>query len=498
VGVDGPTLARTVWRRLDIAMGASNFAGAMLLAVFLTFVAITPTPDRDDIALANLIAIAVLTAPAMGIGRYLTRRLFRVHRRWLKEGREPDLRERALVLEHPLRQLRVNASIWAAVSVPFVVLNAFFSPWLALEVAIALAAGAEATCAIGYLLVERIMRPVTERALAAGPAPRPKVPGVAARMALAWALPTGVAVMGVAMASVAALVDSDISVDRLAGTTLFLAAVAIGVGWLAIVMAARSVADPVDSVRSALARVEEGNLEAEVPVYDSTEVGLLQAGFNRMVEGLRERERLQDLFGRQVGEDVAHEALERGVSLGGEVREVAVFFVDLLGSTSLAATRDPREVVATLNAFFATVVDVVKAHGGWVNKFEGDAALCVFGAPVERPNAAADALCAARELSARLEQELPDTPAALGVSAGPVVAGHVGTEERFEYTVIGDAVNEAARLTELAKTAPGRLLASEEVLRRAGAGEAANWRVGPEVELRGRASATRVAAPAAA
>jgi adenylate cyclase len=500
VGVDGRALARSVQRRLENAMGAANFAGAMLVFVFLTFVAPTPTPDRWDITRTNLIAFVALMPLAMGTGRYLTIRLFRVHRRWLQEGREPDERERALVLDHPLRMFQLVAVMWALVGAVFVPLNATYSLALAVEVAISIAAGAEATCAIAYLLTERIMRPVTERALAGRTRARPRsrVPGVEARMAWAWALPTGLALMGVVMVSVAALVDSDVSTGRLAGTTLFLALTAIGVGWMAIVMAARSVADPVDSVRSALERVEEGELDVEVPVYDSSEVGLLQAGFNRMVLGLREREQLRDLLGRQVGEDVAREALERGVRLGGELREVAVFFVDLLRSTSLAATRDPREVVDTLNAFFATVVDMAKAHGGWVNKFEGDAALCVFGAPVARPNPAADALCAARELSARLARDLPEAPAAIGVSAGKVVAGNVGTSERFEYTVIGDPVNEAARLTELAKSAPHRLLASAEVLGRAGSPEAEHWRVGREVELRGRGEPTRVAAPVAA
>ena len=126
---------------------------------------------------------------------------------------------------------------------------------------------------------------------------------------------------------------------------------------------------------------------SRVAVSDGSEVGLLQAGFNRMVAGLEERERLRDLFGRQVGEDVARRALERGVELGGEERDVAVLFVDLVGSTQLAAERPPAEVVALLNAFFGAVVAVVGAHGGAVNKFEGDAALCVFGAPLARDDA---------------------------------------------------------------------------------------------------------------
>src|SRR5207248_3410168 len=131
--------------------------------------------------------------------------------------------------------------------------------------------------------------------------------------------------------------------------------------------------------RGTLGRGGLGGLEQEVEVDVARGVGLIQAGVKRMVGGLRERERMRDLFGRQVGEDVVRHALEHGVELGGEAREAAVLFADIEGSTSLAATRDPTEVVSLLNAFFAIVVEVAAAHTGWVNKFEGDAALCVFG-----------------------------------------------------------------------------------------------------------------------
>ena len=142
-------------------------------------------------------------------------------------------------------------------------------------------------------------------------------------------------------------------------------------------------ADPVNAVRRAMRRVEGGDLDANVTVYDGTELGQLQSGFNTMVAGLQERERIRDLFGRHVGRDVARAAAATGeVRLGGEVRRVAALFVDLVGSTTLAAQRPPGEVVGLLNRLFAVVVEVVEEHGGWVNKFEGDAALAVFGAPV--------------------------------------------------------------------------------------------------------------------
>jgi len=338
---------------------------------------------------------------------------------------------------------------------------------------------------------------VTALALAGGPPPRVQTPGVAARLTMAWALATGVPLLGATAFIVADLAGADLPQGQLKGTVLFLITLAIVIGLVAMLMAARSVADPVTAVQKAVERIERGELEARVDVDDGSEVGRLQAGFNRMAHGLQERERLRDLFGRHVGRDVARAALEREVKMGGEIREVAALFVDLVGSTTIAARRPPTEVVAMLNDFFRIVVEAAERHGGWVNKFEGDAALCVFGAPGDLDDPAGGALAAAREIRDRVANELPKIDLGVGVSAGRAVAGNVGAEERYEYTVIGDPVNEAARLCELAKDRPDRLLASEAALERAASPEAAMWSLGDAVTLRGRDEPTRLAtAPA--
>jgi adenylate cyclase len=314
---------------------------------------------------------------------------------------------------------------------------------------------------------------------------------------MAWSLGTGVPLLGIFLVAAASVIHDGEDPAVLAAAVTFLAVVGMAVGMLAISMAARSVAEPIAAVRRAIARIEEGDLDVEVPVDDGSEVGLLEAGFNRMSSGLRERERLRDLFGRHVGRDVARAALETEgeVEFGGEVRDVAVLFVDLIGSTGLALRQPPAEVVRMLNTFFCVVVEVAEEHGGWVNKFEGDAALCVFGAPVARTDAATAALGAARRLRERLVGELHGIDAGIGVSAGPAVAGNVGARERFEYTVIGDPVNEASRLCELGKGRPCRLLASDAVLERASETERTHWEVRDQVVLRGRDRATGVAEP---
>jgi adenylate cyclase len=164
----------------------------------------------------------------------------------------------------------------------------------------------------------------------------------------------------------------------------------------------------------------------------------------------------------------------------------------------LVTSQAPAEVVAFLNRFFAIVVEEVDRHHGLVNKFEGDASLAIFGAPNHLDCPEDKALAAARAIADRLGGEMPECQAGIGVAAGKVVAGNVGAKERFEYTVIGGPVNEAARLCELAKALPGRLLATAGALQGASENERARWTLGETVTLRGHEQPTRLASPAGA
>jgi adenylate cyclase len=240
---------------------------------------------------------------------------------------------------------------------------------------------------------------------------------------------------------------------------------------------------------AALHRVGEGDLDAAVQIEDAGEIGLVQSGFNDMVAGLRERERIQDLFGRHVGPAVAAAAIVDGVTLRGESRDVVALFVDITGSTRLTRVTDPVEFVAMLNRFFGVVVEEVEGNGGLLNKFEGDAALCIFGAPVELADPATAALVTARAIRDRVA-ELGELEVGIGVAAGPVIAGQIGAASRLEYTIIGDAVNEAARLTDLAKRVEGRILASDVTVQAATPDERVHWIAGRVLRLRGREAPT--------
>jgi adenylate cyclase len=491
---------RQVERRLAFGLSAAHITGAVTVFAFVGLVVPVPSDVAHNwgLLLVNLAVFVPFVIALAIVANLLGPRLFGPIEEWFVSGRAPDPRERALALRRPVALLKLTAGLWATGCVLFTAINAFESLRLAVLVAVTIAVGGLCTCALTYLVAERLGREVAAVALSSGVPEQATGPGVETRVLLAWALGAGIPLLGAVILAIAVLTGARVSANQVAGTVLFLGLVGLGFGLMSMRITARSIADPVEAVREAIRDVEAGDLRAEVAIYDGSEIGLLQAGFNRMAAGLRERERMRDLFGRHVGADVAQRALDRGIELGGEVRECAALFVDVVGSTELAATRPAPEVVELLNRFFAVVVEVVHASGGWVNKFEGDAALCVFGAPLAAEDAAAGALTAARELSGRLDREVRDVRAAVGVSFGQAVAGNIGAAERYEYTVIGDPVNEAARLCELAKERPSRVLASEAIVSAAGPTEASRWRLGGPATLRGRAEPTRLAEPAAA
>jgi len=487
-----------IWRlRLAMAfgMGAINVLGAAI--VFLLGVLVVPLPVAytDEQAMKNLILLLLLVPGFAFFGLLRGYAILQPTAAWVTSGRRPYPDEQRLLLATPKAFFVLHALFWASGTVIFGVFNGYYDQKLGWTVAPLVFMSGLTTCAVAYLLAERLLRPLARQALRRGVPDRLRVRSVTTRTMFAWMLGTGAPVLGMVIVGFSALTNSEVvSVHQLAITMLVLGVMAFGIGLVTTFLAAKASSDPIRSLRLSFAKVSHGNLNAEVQIYDGTEIGLLQAGFNEMVVGLRERERLRDLFGRHVGGDVARAALEGGVQLGGEARPIGVLFVDIVGSTALASERPPGEVVALLNHFFDVVIDVVHQHEGWINKFEGDAALAVWGAPIGVADMEAHVLKAARVLGERLRTEVTELEACIGVSAGIAVAGNVGAAERYEYTVIGDPVNEAARLTGLAKGHPGRVVANARLLGNAG-DEAEHWVEHTPVTVRGRTEPTYLAVP---
>ena len=342
-------------------------------------------------------------------------------------------------------------------------LNLTFSLEAAYNVAVTVALGGITTCAIAYLLSERLLRPTAVRALASATPEGAGVPGVAARSVLFWALGTGVPLVGLLLVALGVLSGDDkISEQQLATIVVVLAGLALVIGLGVGVLASRATADPIISVRDALAEVERGELDVEVPVYDGSEVGQLQAGFNRMVAGLREREKIRETFGTYVDRDVAEHILsEEGGAEGQEV-EVTLMFLDVRDFTGFAERAAPREVVSTLNRLFECAVPIVRRHGGHVDKFIGDGFLAVFGAPRPASDHADQALAAALEIARAVDgMEDQRLQIGIGLNTGSVVAGSIGGAGRLEFSVIGDAVNVAARVESATRETGDVILLSE-------------------------------------
>lgn len=487
---------RTLRLVIAAVVAAINLVGAAAVPLIAWYV--LPRPPIQDprgLLIDNLWLALIYAAVAAVLGAAIGIHLSAGATRWVTDRRRPKIAERRLVLSVPRKVAFLQIVFWWLAAAVFGVFDFVRSHnwvvWVGVS-GLCVAVGL-ITSSVSYLLIERLQRPLVRRVLAQGVPARVGM-RIGIRSFLAWFLGSGVVLIGIVAVGMAGIVEGrQVSSWRLSLTMVVLGLIGVALGGFMSILEAHALSEPIRALRATVRRVQKGDLNQHVAIYDGTEVGILQAGVNDMLKGMRERERIRDLFGRHVGLDVAQQALKSGVRLGGEVRHVGALFVDVVGSTKIAVNRPPEEVVTLLNKFFAVVIEVVHAHGGLINKFEGDAALAIWGAPGDPSELEGSIIASARVLSERLRDELPTLPAAIGVSAGRAVAGNVGAAERYEYTVIGDPVNEAARLTELAKLQPSLLLARATLLEAVPAGEASRWVVIDPVVVRGRTEPTPVA-----
>jgi adenylate cyclase len=443
-------LSRRISSRLDLVGFLSNGIGALI--VFLFFIALAPgqisDEEFDDLLPRSAIGFAIYMAVALPLGRWWAgHRPFVPIRRWLESGGPASGFERRQVLRYPAIWALRSSVFWVAGGFLFAALNTDLGPVNMLSIVATVLLGAITACALQYLLVERLIRPVTALALADGQPERLETPGVATRLTMAWALATGVALLGIVTFVTVDLAGGNLDQDRLSGAILFLAVTALGAGAGAMLLAARSLSDSLAGVRRGQERIEQRDFDAQVEVDDGSEVGLLQAGFNRMAAGLAERERIRDAFGTYLDPEVARHILREGTDLSGEAVEATVLFVDIRGFTSWAERASASEVVATLNRLFEAIVPIIHEHGGHIDKFVGDGLMAVFGTPRRHEDHADRALAAAREIAALVSDRFePDLRIGVGLNSGIVVAGNVGGGGRLDFSVIGDAVNTAARV----------------------------------------------------
>jgi adenylate cyclase len=457
----GPEIQRLGQIVLPIVIGGTNVIGAGAVLVLAVFVVPMPAISHlRHLELINAVAAAIYVAVAVPVGIAIgTHRLFAL-RRWLLEERPATIEEMRLVLHAPMRLFVLQVALWLGGAVVFGLLNLTYSGTLAIRVVIVVVVTGLVTAACAYLATERLLRSAAARALADG-APGPiAVPGVATRAVLAWALGTGLPMLGVVAIGILALTGDKASNRTALGITMVvLGGIGIAVGLLAVTLAARTTADPIDSVRRGLAKVQTGDLDVRVPVYDVSQIGQLQLGFNQMVAGLAERERIREAFGTYLDHDVAEHILKEGTDLAGEEVEVTIMFIDVRDFTGFSEQTPARDVVAALNRLFERIVPTIHEHGGRVDKFVGDGLMSVFGAPNRQPDHADQAFRAALEIE-RTVAPGHELQIGIGLNSGTVVAGNIGGAGRLEFGVIGDAVNVAARVEAATRQTRDALLIS--------------------------------------
>jgi len=238
----------------------------------------------------------------------------------------------------------------------------------------------------------------------------------------------------------------------------------------------KSISRPVRRLADASLQVAQGNFEVSLFTKSRDELGILTRRFGDMTQGLAERERLKDTFGRFINPEIAAKAARGELTLGGETKTATIFFSDIRAFTSISEKLEAYEVVEFLNEYMTRMVACVNSTAGVVDKFIGDAVMALWGAPVSSGSVEQDAkncIRAALMMRAALVEfnkgrggdRKPIIRIGCGINTGEVVAGQIGSHERMEYTVIGDAVNLASRTEGLNKPLCTDILITEATWR---------------------------------
>ncbi|HNW43664.1 MAG TPA: adenylate/guanylate cyclase domain-containing protein [Elusimicrobiales bacterium] len=232
-----------------------------------------------------------------------------------------------------------------------------------------------------------------------------------------------------------------------------------------------NVQTPVSALVRRMKAVAAGDFDCKTSVLYADELGQLKGHFNMMLDGLVERDKIKDTFGRYVSLEIAEKIMKSGkVNLAGEEIQATVLFSDIRGFTPLSEKLPPVELIRFLNEYFTAVTLPITENRGVINKYIGDAVMAIFSPVFGVEDHQAAAVRAALGMRAALkkfneQKRYPEVCFGVGLHSGGLVAGNVGTEARLEYTVLGDTVNVASRIESQTKDAATQVLLSEAVLR---------------------------------
>lgn len=281
---------------------------------------------------------------------------------------------------------------------------------------------------------------------------------------------------------------------------IFVAGSAISMAIFFIFLFSMTLTSPIEKLADMIHLVSKGNFDvkARSQVRSHDEVGDLAEAFDHMTEGLKERDKVKNLFSKFHGSSVAEDLISKDIGVGGQSKEVVVFFSDIRGFTAFSEKRSPEEVVEMLNEYFGVMVKIINSHGGVVDKFIGDAIMAVWGAPQGTQKDAHNAVRACLEMRRSLEKlnekriarGQPPINIGMGLHAGPAISGTIGSDERMEYTVIGNTVNTASRIEASTKAFGADLLISDTVIEKIG--EAFKIELAGAAEVKGRSEALKM------
>ncbi len=244
-------------------------------------------------------------------------------------------------------------------------------------------------------------------------------------------------------------------VKRSAFIGLIVMSIAFFIGF----MNSRAITNPILKLVEASKQIAEGNFNINLSTKGSDEVAHLSQSFNEMATGLEERDRVKETFSKFHSKEIAEKLLSGEVKLGGERRKAIIFFSDVRGFTGMSEKMQPEEVVEMLNEYMTKMVSVITKYKGIVDKYVGDAIMALWGVPLSNPNDYSNAVMACLEMRLALNElnqlriSRGQTPLkiGMGLNTGEVIAGNIGSNEKMEYTVIGDSVNLASRIESMTK-----------------------------------------------
>ncbi len=269
---------------------------------------------------------------------------------------------------------------------------------------------------------------------------------------------------------------------------------------LVVYLASMTITSPIETLAQMIALVSKGNFDvkARAQVRSNDEVGDLAIAFDQMTDGLKERDKVKSLFSKFHGSSVTEDLINKEIGLGGQNKDVVVFFSDIRGFTAFSEKRSPEEVVEMLNEYFGAMVKIINKYGGVVDKFIGDAIMAVWGVPKSGDRDCANAVKACMDMRKGLEdlnekriaRGHPPINIGMGLHAGQAISGTIGSDEKMEYTVIGNTVNTASRIEASTKAFGADLLITDDVL--AKVGDEFQVELAGAAEVKGRTDAIKM------